>query len=326
MERMFHHRLWAAVLIAAVVSCDEGAQSVTRETGERNALLPHDALVAEYLEAAPIPTGPWKGIGDGSEVRAALVGRELELLGILREDPSPGIYCALGILYTQAGEPTRGMSFLAKSLELDASKGLAWSWLGANRLSFGEFETAALLLEHAVSIDPTDALAFKYLGIARGRCDDVVGAKSAFEEAIRLDPNASDARVELASHLEDEGLASEAYAHLLDANRVRPDDDTTLFRLARIARELGHEEKAREFEFQHERLRVLEDLGYLKESVTNARRSITLGIYFLGKGRVVEALPEFDNVLASDPSPAERENALLGTLSLFGGVEALRGS
>ena len=296
--------------LVAMVACSRGETPV-----EPVVLEPHDALVAEYVATTPIPTGPWKGIGDGSSKRASMVARERELLADYKQEPTPAILRMLGILYTKVGETTRGVAYLAKSLEVDPGNSMGWTWLGANRLDHGDLEAGAVLLERASRIDPENSLAIKFLGVARARSGDLSGAKATFEEALRVDPNSADAMVELAALLEDEDETERAFQLLSEAFRIRPNDDATLFRLARLAREQGKDEEARGFELQHERLRVLEDLGLLKDEVSFARRSITLGIYFLEWGRLAEALSEFEAVLGEEAEPAVRENALLGRAS-----------
>jgi len=298
---------FVAIAASSQLACSQGDTPV-----ELVSVEPHDALVAEYVETTPIPTGPWKGIGDGSSKRASMVARERELLTDFKAEPTPALLRMLGILYTKVGETKRGIAFLAKSLEVDPGNTMGWTWLGANRLDHGDLEAGAVLLERAITIDPENALAIKFLGVARARSGDISGAKATFEEALRVDPNSADAMVELAALLEDEDETERAFQLLSEAFRIRPDDDATLFRLARLARELGKEDAARSFELRHERLRVLEDFGFLENEVSPARRSVTLGIYFLERGRSEEALAEFEFVLGEEAEAAVRQNALLG--------------
>ncbi|MFT5287602.1 MAG: Flp pilus assembly protein TadD [Planctomycetota bacterium] len=304
---MFHRLILGPFIFLVASSCGGAEQS-----DALSELLPHQRLLAGFAESTPLPTGPWKGVGESTPKRLALVSRERELLALARTDPSPVTHRMLGSLYTTVGEGERGLAFLAHSLSNDPSDAEAWTWLGANRLDHGNFDQAITLLEHASSLAPTDTHSLSFLGISYMRFDDLVGARRAFEKALAIDPEHNDALVPLASLLEDEGDLEGALTHLLVANRVLPNQATTLFRLARVSEDLGQAEAATEFRLAHERVRVLEDLGLLGPSISEVQRRVSLGIHYLESGRAQEAIPEFDYALQFDAESNVRINALLG--------------
>ena len=69
---------------------------------------------------------------------------------------------------------------------------------GAQLLTQGAFDAAALALRRAVKQDPSDAEAWRMLGVSLGQAGDLKEARKAFEKVLKLLPASADARADFA--------------------------------------------------------------------------------------------------------------------------------
>lgn len=295
-------RLRGAAILLGAAAC--GASAL--------ALDPPAALVARFRAEAPVPSGPWSGIGEATEARAALAARERELLARLRSGPDPAVDRELGEIYTQAGETQRGVAYLARAIEGAPGDVRGWTALGANRLFAGELERARVLLGRARELGPDDAAAHHFAGDLARREGRVAEAREELARAVELAPGSTESRVLLATVLEELGELEAARAELLAAREESPDDPRAHYLLSRVARALGRVEEARAAAELHARLQRLDDLAVRGP---RADRFAALGIHLLTTGRPAEALVEFEEALASSPSRAVRTDGLLGRSS-----------
>jgi tetratricopeptide (TPR) repeat protein len=107
-----------------------------------------------------------------------------------------------------------------------------------------ETEKAASALEQAVALRPDFAEAWSDLGEARKNLLDNVGALAAFRRAVELNPEDAVAQTRLGSRLLDAGEAHEAVAHLDEAVRRDPTNQSALNALQRALRRDGQTERA----------------------------------------------------------------------------------
>jgi len=95
-----------------------------------------------------------------------------------------------------------------------------------------------------VTLRPDFAEAWSDLGDARKTLLDDAGALAAFERAVALAPDDAVAQTRLGSQYLDEGKAHLAVAHLQEAARLDPKNQSTLHSLQRALREDGQAAQA----------------------------------------------------------------------------------
>lgn len=296
---------------AGLAACGTESEPDLQQSSPAQALQAE--LLQRYQTQFPYPTALWAGIGSGTPARKQWAQRERELLSQVGQADQGLVHTELGELYTRVEEHARGMAFLVRALQTDASNGRAWLWLGVNRLSVGQLDEAERLMDQADELLTENADQARFRGDLHFRQGALPEAEAAFAKAIELDPNQIDARLRLGALLEERDALSEAQAQLERVLELRPDNLEALYRLARMARNLGREEEAERYTSKHARATILDDWGYLTSGVPDYECSSALGIYYLERGRVLHALEEFERSLqTAPPTSAPRFNAMLG--------------
>jgi len=103
---------------------------------------------------------------------------------------------------------------------------------------------AAAQLQQAVALRPDFAEAWSDLGDALKTLSDDAGGLAAFEKAVSLAPDDAVAQTRLGAEYLDQGKAHLAVAHLQEAARLDPTNQSTLYSLQRAFREDGQDEQA----------------------------------------------------------------------------------
>ena len=153
----------------------------------------------------------------------------------------------LGLVLQQAGELDQAAMHLDRAITLLGRKPDAAypHYLRAKVTSEqGDVIKAAAHLQEAVTLRPDFAEAWSDLGDARKTLLDDVGALAAFERAVALAPDDAVAQTRLGSQYLDEGKAHLAVAHLQEAARLDPKNQSTLHSLQRALREDGQAAQA----------------------------------------------------------------------------------
>lgn len=88
----------------------------------------------------------------------------------------------------------------------------------------GAMETAVLLLRRAIQLDATNGLAYLYLGHAEQALDEHADALSNYREAVRLMPSSSQATAALARYYWQQNQPQEALFYAEQALRLAPND------------------------------------------------------------------------------------------------------
>jgi len=148
----------------------------------------------------------------------------------------------LGLVLQQAGEPDPAAVHLDRAIELLGRKPDAAypHYLRAKVWTAqGEVPKAAAHLQEAVALRPDFAEAWSDLGDACKTLLDDAGALAAFERAVALAPDDAVAQTRLGSQYLDRGKAHLAVAHLQEAARLDPQNQSTLYSLQRALREDG---------------------------------------------------------------------------------------
>jgi tetratricopeptide (TPR) repeat protein len=153
----------------------------------------------------------------------------------------------LGLILLQAGEMDAAGVQLDRAIELFGHRADAAEahYLRAKVCSDkGEVDKAAAHLREAVSLRPDFAEAWSDLGEARKTLLDDDGALTAFEKAVALDADDAVAQTRLGEEYLSHGKAHLAVAHLQQAIRLDPDNQSTLYNLQAALREDGQTAQA----------------------------------------------------------------------------------
>jgi tetratricopeptide (TPR) repeat protein len=157
----------------------------------------------------------------------------------------------LGAILAQNGESAPAALHLDRAIALlsrkpDQNQDLAYArYLRAKVYTGqGDIPKAAAQLQQAVSLRPDLAEAWSDLGVARKTLLDDNGALTAFERAVSLAPDDAVAQTRLGSEYLDQGKAHLAVAHLQEAARLDPQNQSALYSLQRALREDGQAEQA----------------------------------------------------------------------------------
>ena len=153
----------------------------------------------------------------------------------------------LGLILLQAGEMEAAGLQLDRAIELFGHRADAAyaHYLRAKVCSDkSEVDKAAAHLKEAVSLRPDFAEAWSDLGQARKTLLDDDGALSAFEKAVALDAGDAVAQTRLGEEYLSLEKAHLAVAHLQEAVRLDPDNQSTLYNLQAALREDGQTAQA----------------------------------------------------------------------------------
>ena len=153
----------------------------------------------------------------------------------------------LGLVLLEAGEVEAAATHLDRAIQLLGHKPDAAypHYLRAKVFAAqSDVQKEAAQLQEAVALRPDFAEAWSDLGDARKTLLDDAGALAAFEHAVSLAPDDAVAQTRLGSEYLDQGKAHLAVAHLQEAVRLDPKNQSTLYSLQRAFREDGQEEQA----------------------------------------------------------------------------------
>jgi tetratricopeptide (TPR) repeat protein len=99
-------------------------------------------------------------------------------------------------------------------------------------------------LQKAVALKPNFAEAWSDLGEARKEALDERGALAAFEQAVKLNPGDAVSQLRLGTELLSQHRAHDAVPHLEEANKLQPNDQSTLNALQSALRQMGRTAEA----------------------------------------------------------------------------------
>jgi len=153
----------------------------------------------------------------------------------------------LGLILLQGGEMEAAGVQLDRAIELfRRSADAAYAhYLRAKVCSDkGEVDKAAAHLKEAVSLRPDFAEAWSDFGEARKTLLDEDGALAAFEKAVALDAGDAVAQTRLGEEYLSQAKAHLAVAHLQEAVRLDPDNQSSLYNLQAALREDGQTAQA----------------------------------------------------------------------------------
>jgi protein O-GlcNAc transferase len=153
----------------------------------------------------------------------------------------------LGLILLQGGEKEAAGVQLDRAIELfgHTADAAYAHYLRAKICSDkSEVDKAAAHLQEAVSLRPDFAEAWSDLGEARKTLLDDDGALAAFEKAVALDAGDAVAQTRLGEEYLSREKAHLAVAHLQEAVRLDPDNQSTLYNLQAALREDGQTTQA----------------------------------------------------------------------------------
>ena len=153
----------------------------------------------------------------------------------------------LGLILLQGGEKEAAGVQLDRAIELfgHTADAAYAHYLRAKICSDkSEVDKAAAHLQEAVSLRPDFAEAWSDLGEARKTLLDDDGALAAFEKAVALDAGDAVAQTRLGEEYLSREKAHLAVAHLQEAVRLDPDNQSTLYNLQAALREDGQSAQA----------------------------------------------------------------------------------
>jgi protein O-GlcNAc transferase len=163
-----------------------------------------------------------------------------------------------------------------------------------------DIHKAAAELEQAVSIRPDFPEAWSDLGDARRVLLDVAGSVAALQRAVQLKPGDAVAQYRLGAEYLRQDKAHLALEHLEQANRINPDDQSTLNSLQMALREDGKPEQAAAIK------RKLVELLRMRDEVNqNKLKAVQLnneGAALQKQGNLTAALEKYRDASKLDPN------------------------
>ena len=197
----------------------------------------------------------------------------------------------LGLVLLEAGKLDPAAIHLDRAIELLGHQPDAAypHYLRAKVLSQqSDVAKAAAHLREAVALRPDFAEAWSDLGDARKTLLDDAGALAAFERAVALAPDDSVAQTRLGSQYFDEGKAHLAVAHLQEAARLDPTNQSTLYSLQRALRQDGQVAPADE---------IKQELAELLRNKDKDDQNLVAGIELNNQGADMERAGELRGAL-----------------------------
>jgi predicted O-linked N-acetylglucosamine transferase (SPINDLY family) len=138
-----------------------------------------------------------------SRIREALRdlrGAIVDLEGAAALAPTDAsVHNDLGILYADAGEPSRAISSFRRAVTIDPAYARAWNNVGNAERALRNTPAAEAAFARATAVDPRYALAWANLGATRRELGDDAGAEAALTRALELDGRNKVALVALAA-------------------------------------------------------------------------------------------------------------------------------
>jgi tetratricopeptide (TPR) repeat protein len=153
----------------------------------------------------------------------------------------------LGLMLVEAGEFDAAAPNLDSAIALmkrDPESALPRYLRAKIETQRNEFEKATVDLQEAIGLRPDFAEAWSDLGQARKMLRDDDGALAAFERSAALAPGNAVTQYRLGAEYLRRGRAHDAVLHLQAAQRLKPDDQATLYSLQMALREDGQPAEA----------------------------------------------------------------------------------
>jgi tetratricopeptide (TPR) repeat protein len=253
--------------------------SILAEDGNRDA-LPHlreaVRLMPQSAEAHNALGEAFRGFGDAKAARP-----EFEKAAAL--DPQfAQAHVNLGLVLVEAGEKDAAAGHLDRAIAIlgRVEDSALPRYLRAKIYNDqDELEKAAAGFQEAVALRPDFAEAWSELGQARKAQLDYDGALAAFERSVALDPENAVSQYRLGAEYLRRGKPHDAVAHLREAFRLNPRDQSTLNSLQLALRQDGQPEEAR---------RIREELSKVLRGIDEESRSAFTALRLNNEGAALE--------------------------------------
>jgi tetratricopeptide (TPR) repeat protein len=167
-------------------------------------------------------------------------------------------------------------------------------------MGLGRTADAAAAFARAGKLQPGNADAFLELGLAQRKLSRDHDALAGLERAVTLSPKKVSARAELGKLYLSLGQAQKAVQQLTAANRLRPDDRSVLYYLARALRAAGDNAES---EVTYKRLkRIVQAEVGRNPTMLEALTLNNTGVELEQSGQYKAALAKYRAALDLDPS------------------------
>ncbi len=242
----------------------------------------------------------------------AVSGIPLYLRALKRTPNNPTLHENLGVAYLQQSNLDEalvqfraGLAIDPESPQLHYDLGLAFRLKDDLAAAIPEFERAAAL-------DPTLPAAPFTLGSIYMQQSRFPEAAASLEKAVALRPGNGDAWAALGSAYRQQGESAKATAALQRAITLLPAQPSPHITLAAVLASEGKKDQA-----ASER-KTAADLTRIAVSRQKADFGIDSGSLLLKRGQIAEALVQFENAIAADPTYAPAHTALATALDQAG--------
>ncbi|MBZ5594277.1 MAG: tetratricopeptide repeat protein [Acidobacteriia bacterium] len=219
--------------------------SLLQEEGERTESI---AQLTEAVRLRPRSAEAQNALGEALNAFGDVKAARAPFEKAVSLDPRfAQAHVNLGMILLEAGESDAAAKHLDRAIGLLGHKpDAAYAhYLRAKVCTEqNDVPKAAAQLQEAVTLRPDLAEAWSDLGDARKTLSDDAGALTAFERAVSLAPDDAVAQTRLGAEYLNQGKAHLAAAHLQEAARLDPTNQSTLYSLQRAFREDGQEEQA----------------------------------------------------------------------------------
>jgi protein O-GlcNAc transferase len=219
--------------------------SVMMENGQRSESI---AQLTEAVRLRPKSAEAHNALGEAYIAFGEATAARPEFERAVELDPRHAqAHVNLAAILLEQGEAQRAIPHLDQAIRLFGPRPDAADPHYLRAKIYSEERDAAKAaseLRQAVELRPDFAEAWSDLGEARKNLSDDKGALSAFRRAVALSPEDPVAQARIGSQLLDTGAAHEAVAHLDEAVRLDPRNQSALNALQRALRQDGQLERA----------------------------------------------------------------------------------
>jgi protein O-GlcNAc transferase len=219
--------------------------SVMMENGQRSESI---AQLTEAVRLRPKSAEAHNALGEAYIAFGEATAARPEFERAVELDPRHAqAHVNLAAILLEQGEAQRAIPHLDQAIRLFGPRPDAADPHYLRAKIYSEERDAAKAvseLQQAVELRPDFAEAWSDLGEARKSLSDDKGALSAFRRAVVLSPEDPVAQARIGSQLLDTGAAHEAVAHLDEAVRLDPKNQSALNALQRALRQDGQLERA----------------------------------------------------------------------------------
>ncbi len=322
--------------------------SLLMEAGERSESI---AQLSEAVRLRPQSAEAHNALGEAYNAFGETASARPEFERAIESDPRHAqARVNLGAVLLSEGETAGAAAHLDRAIQLLGEQPDAAypHYLRAKVYSAqGDWERAASELGHAVRLKPDSGESWSDLGETWKKLGDDAGALEAFQRAVELSSSDSIARTRLGSMLLDRGKAREAAAHLEEAVRLDPQNQSALNALYRALRQDGQMDRAAAVKKQlselllerdrkdqnlvaaielNNRGAALEKSGDVEGALEKYRAAaklepghagmqINLAVALLKTGRWEEGIAQMRDALRKDPGNRKLQKALEEALS-----------